>query len=207
MHRIIKYCDTNKSVEIPRNHTDTRVGITLNYETSEQIVQLPIFLGGTYGNYICKPRYNEQCIWDGSFDTWYDEWCEYEDEQIQQPTPTTPQETTQETLEQCIMPSGIACLDFSYDQEKINIIIQNAAGFDMSEVHIVMPGCGTETSQKIELKNGEKQTISLQCKPTTEMFETTIDMTYTNTLTGLIHTKTGKLKIKTKQQTQTNTTI
>lgn len=29
-----------------------------------------------YCNYICRNRYEEQCILDGSFDTYYEEWCE-----------------------------------------------------------------------------------------------------------------------------------
>ncbi len=29
-----------------------------------------------YCNYICRDRYHEQCILDGSFDTYYMEWCE-----------------------------------------------------------------------------------------------------------------------------------
>jgi hypothetical protein len=31
----------------------------------------------SYGNYKCRPRYNEQCIADGSFDCYYEEFCDY----------------------------------------------------------------------------------------------------------------------------------
>jgi hypothetical protein len=31
-----------------------------------------------YRNYLCRDRYQEQCIDDGSFDTYYYEWCEDE---------------------------------------------------------------------------------------------------------------------------------
>lgn len=31
-----------------------------------------------YKNYICRPRYYEQCILDGSFDCYYEEYCDYE---------------------------------------------------------------------------------------------------------------------------------
>ena len=32
--------------------------------------------GTHYCNYICTNRYQAQCIKDGTFDTYYDEWCE-----------------------------------------------------------------------------------------------------------------------------------
>jgi len=31
-----------------------------------------------YTNYVCKNRYQEQCVDDGSYDSYYDEWCEYD---------------------------------------------------------------------------------------------------------------------------------
>lgn len=37
----------------------------------------PVGPGTGYTNYRCKNRYQEQCVDDGSFDTYYDEWCEY----------------------------------------------------------------------------------------------------------------------------------
>lgn len=36
---------------------------------------LEYFRGGAYRNYICGSRYQQQCINDGSFDTYYDELC------------------------------------------------------------------------------------------------------------------------------------
>jgi hypothetical protein len=77
LHRTVKYCDTNQSEDIPESHIDNRLGMKINYETNEQTIDLNVFQGGTYGNYDCMPRYYEHCIWDGSFDKWYDEWCEY----------------------------------------------------------------------------------------------------------------------------------
>jgi len=43
-----------------------------------------INLSGGYSNYRCRSRYYEQCIQDNSFDTYYDEWCEYETEEEQE---------------------------------------------------------------------------------------------------------------------------
>ncbi|MBM3249035.1 MAG: hypothetical protein FJZ10_06440 [Candidatus Omnitrophica bacterium] len=43
-----------------------------------QVIKLKKDDGTYYSNYICRSRFEEQCIQDGSFDTYYDEWCEDE---------------------------------------------------------------------------------------------------------------------------------
>ncbi|MFA6089114.1 MAG: thioredoxin domain-containing protein, partial [Candidatus Woesearchaeota archaeon] len=79
LHRTVRDCATNTSIVIPRTHVDTRAGVTLNYDTNEQVLDLKLLLNGGYYNYECDSRYLEQCINDGTFDTWYDEWCEDKD--------------------------------------------------------------------------------------------------------------------------------
>jgi hypothetical protein len=41
-----------------------------------QTIELKKEDGTYYCNYICRSRYEEQCFSDGTFDTYYDEWCE-----------------------------------------------------------------------------------------------------------------------------------
>jgi hypothetical protein len=60
MHRTVKYCKDNSTKVIN--------GV------SEQII--PVGRGTSYWNFKCENRYQEQCIADGTFDTYYDEWCE-----------------------------------------------------------------------------------------------------------------------------------
>ncbi|MGB9719637.1 MAG: hypothetical protein ACPL06_03535 [Candidatus Anstonellales archaeon] len=59
MYRRTMYCATNKSRELDGNFQVIKIGD-----------------GWGYYNYICRPRYYEQCILDGSFDGWYWEGCE-----------------------------------------------------------------------------------------------------------------------------------
>ena len=62
LHRTTKECGTDKVVK------------------SEEVIKLTDSKGNKlYCNYLCRNRYKEQCILDGSFDKYYDEWCEYED--------------------------------------------------------------------------------------------------------------------------------
>ncbi len=62
LHRTIRDCSTKKPV------------------SGEQIIEIVSLSNGrmSYNNYKCNSRYEEQCITDGSFDTYYDEWCKYQ---------------------------------------------------------------------------------------------------------------------------------
>ena len=61
LHRVTKDCETNEVVK------------------EEELIKLKNEDGTQrYCNYICRDRYEEQCIKDGSFDKYYSEWCEYE---------------------------------------------------------------------------------------------------------------------------------
>ena len=63
LHRTVKYCSNDSPKEFP--------GIPI-----EQI--FPVGEEIRYLNYTCASRKQEQCFLDGTFDTYYDEWCEYE---------------------------------------------------------------------------------------------------------------------------------
>lgn len=61
LHRVTKDCETNEVVK------------------KEELIKLKNEDGTQrYCNYVCRDRYEEQCIKDGSFDKYYSEWCEYE---------------------------------------------------------------------------------------------------------------------------------
>jgi len=77
LHRITRDCATNNSIDILEGAVDNRVGITLDPVNDETIIDLYSFQNGGYTNYLCEPRYQTQCIQDGTFDSWQDEWCEY----------------------------------------------------------------------------------------------------------------------------------
>ena len=91
LFRTVKDCATNKTVK--RNEEGLKTDLTKDewkgfkiddaYEI--QVIDLKVFRNGVYGNYYCSPRYYEQCILDGTFDTWYDEWCEYEAIKTEEP--------------------------------------------------------------------------------------------------------------------------
>lgn len=63
LHRKHVYCDSNESYELAMKGLEEQY-LVLHGEKRD------------YCNYICRDRYYEQCILDGSFDTYYMEWCE-----------------------------------------------------------------------------------------------------------------------------------
>src|SRR3989344_874965 len=59
LHRTVKNCS---------DHAMTGEPQTIKLENEDGTIR--------YSNYLCRNRYQEQCVSDGSFDTYYDEWCE-----------------------------------------------------------------------------------------------------------------------------------
>ncbi len=84
LHRTVKDCATKQVLK--RDSISLNTDLTTSYWKGFKIdpvyeiqeIDLRVIRGGNYWNYRCKDRYQEQCINDGSFDTYYDEWCEYE---------------------------------------------------------------------------------------------------------------------------------
>lgn len=59
LHRTVKDCRTDEPIRAVEN-------IPLKGSQGQQL----------YSNFLCRPRKQEQCFEDGTFDRWYDEWCE-----------------------------------------------------------------------------------------------------------------------------------
>jgi len=60
LHRTVRRCSDHSPVSEP------------------QVIKIKRDDGTYYRNYVCSNRYEAQCIKDGSFDSYYDEWCEDE---------------------------------------------------------------------------------------------------------------------------------
>jgi len=104
--------------------------------------------------------------------------------------------------EKCTLPSGIACLDFTGSTTSVSLVIQNSAGFDMSNVTVVANATGytlacTATGDNV-LTDGEKDTFT--CIPTPNLpagkFKGALYVDYINTQTTLEHSKVGELILK-----------
>ncbi len=59
LHRTVKNCSDRAMIGEPQ---------TIKLKNTDGTTR--------YSNYLCRDRYQEQCVSDGSFDTYYDEWCE-----------------------------------------------------------------------------------------------------------------------------------
>jgi len=103
--------------------------------------------------------------------------------------------------EKCTLPSGLACLDFKGDTSGITLIIQNSLGNDISGVTVTVngTGCAGQTSSAVNMTNGAKNTFTFTsggsptCSPASGKFRGAITVAYTNTDTGLSHTKNGEV--------------
>jgi hypothetical protein len=101
--------------------------------------------------------------------------------------------------EKCTLPSGVACLDFTYAAGTgISMSIQNSGGFDMTGVSVTVNGtnCNGIDSSHPTMADGEKQTFVVSCTPNSGKFKGAIIMDYTNSQTGMAHTKQGELILK-----------
>jgi len=74
LYRVVRDCGTKKltGVNYPKL---TQIEPGYSVFGRVQKVNLAVFKNGSYNNYTCASRYQEQCINDGSFDSYYDEWC------------------------------------------------------------------------------------------------------------------------------------
>jgi|GEM_PF-5801986 len=77
LYRIVRDCTTKKP--IGQNYsTETTIENGSSRFGKIQKINLDTFRAGTYQNYTCASRYQEQCKNDGTADSYYDEWCENE---------------------------------------------------------------------------------------------------------------------------------
>ncbi len=108
--------------------------------------------------------------------------------------------------EKCTMPSGIACLDFAVTGSTVTVSLQNAAGFDMTNVLVNLSADTTPTCTSVagdatsgSLANGQKDLYTLTCTSlpaSGQKFKAVVAMSYTNTGTTLNHSKSGELIVK-----------
>ncbi|MFH1511206.1 MAG: hypothetical protein ABIF10_05925 [Candidatus Woesearchaeota archaeon] len=101
--------------------------------------------------------------------------------------------------EKCTLPSGTACLDFNYAAGTgIAMRIQNSAGFDMTGVSVTVngTGCNVVASGQATLTDGEQQTYTASCAPSSGKFKGAIAMAYTNSQTSMAHSKLGEVILK-----------
>jgi hypothetical protein len=101
--------------------------------------------------------------------------------------------------EKCTLPSGVACLDFTYAAGTgITVRLQNSAGFDMDQVAVSINGtlCNMPATGQATLTDGEQQSYVIACAPTSGKFKGTLVMAYRNMQTQMTHTKLGEIILK-----------
>ena len=101
--------------------------------------------------------------------------------------------------EKCTMPSGVACLDFKSTGSGFSFVMQNSAGFDMTNVTVGVLGTdctANATSGAGTLTNGEKSTYDVSCSPAAGKFKGKVGFWYTNKRTGMSHVKEGDLIVE-----------
>jgi hypothetical protein len=115
---------------------------------------------------------------------------------------STAVQTTEETntgyiYEKCTLSAGITCLDFRYTGTTIEMTIQNAAGFDMSNIKIAVDGagCNAAAAGSATLTNGQTETYSAECTPTSGEFNGNINLTFTNQQTDIENSKPGEITL------------
>ena len=100
--------------------------------------------------------------------------------------------------EKCVLSGGVVCLDHTWDSTSGFILsVQNAAGFDMTGVSVTINGTGcnaaADTTQAT-LDDGESFNYEWStCNGVNGKFRGELTVAYTNSVTGLAHTKTGEL--------------
>ena len=104
--------------------------------------------------------------------------------------------------EKCTLPSGVACLDFTGTSTEVLLVIQNSAGFDMTNVSVYVNsttanfGC-TDGEADGTLTDGEKDTFTCTTGGLTSgKFKGALNIDYVNMQTTLEHTKSGELILK-----------
>jgi len=99
--------------------------------------------------------------------------------------------------EKCLLSGGLVCLDHTWDSTNgFTLRLQNAAGFDMTAVSVLVNGtnCNAAATGSATLSDDQQASYTLpNCTGLTGKFKGDITVRYTNSLTGLAHTKTGSV--------------
>jgi len=99
--------------------------------------------------------------------------------------------------EKCVLAGGVVCLDHTFDSTSgFTLRLQNAAGFDMTGVTVSIngTGCNAGGTGSGTLSDGEQASYTYAaCNALTGKFRGDVTVAYTNSFTGLAHTKTGEI--------------
>jgi len=98
--------------------------------------------------------------------------------------------------EKCTFPSGLACLDFGYN-DTVWIHVNNAGGFDMLDAVVNLDS--DLCNSTIEIDNfvaGEERIFNFGCPGLTGDVKGLITVSYTNSETALRYDKKGELIMK-----------
>lgn len=68
--------NTKATIVLHRTMRDCATEAAVKDEYGREEQMFTVGTGSGYYNYTCKNRFEEQCEYDGSFDIYYDEWCE-----------------------------------------------------------------------------------------------------------------------------------
>ncbi len=102
----------------------------------------------------------------------------------------------------CTLPSGIACVDHEARSagaglSELDVQLRNGLGYDITSIIITASGCGATPTEPL-LRNGGRKTFTLpDCSFLVgERYSGDINVTYTNSDTGLTHKVQGMIITK-----------
>ena len=105
----------------------------------------------------------------------------------------------------CQLPAGIACTDFKVvagatpTTGTVNIVLRNGLGFDIGDatnpISVIVSSCTTADTTPNSISNGEDEQYDVTgCSVTSgNKFSGTINVTYKNVDTGLLHKVQGSI--------------
>jgi len=91
----------------------------------------------------------------------------------------------------CHLPSGLSCLDYSYQEGVFTFVMKNNLKQDITIESIEADGC-TLTMLEMELKTGERKKITIGCIE----FKGNLKINYINKESGLEHVESAISSIK-----------
>ena len=95
----------------------------------------------------------------------------------------------------CTLRSGIACLDHKATATSLVIYVKNSLGYDLTVDAVKAQQCTALGSQGA-LSNGQSATYTLTCVNTGSKYNGDVNISYTNTDTGVSHTNQGEVTTK-----------
>lgn len=104
-------------------------------------------------------------------------------------------------VERCDISSDIYCVDGTFQNNQIQLVIQNAMVIDIENISVSIPGCADGIADgPEELISGEDALFNLTCSDLYEAYvKSNIYFNFTNPDSGLLHTKIGKILYKIPQ--------